>query len=744
MEKILELSPELINQIAAGEVIDSPVSVVKELVENAIDAGSTEITVKIIRAGLDTIEVSDNGCGIPYEDIPLFIKPHATSKLRNYDDLFHLKTFGFRGEAVSSIAAVSHMAVTTRVPDTPGHSYEWIGGVYQGDSFAGTLDGTKITVGNLFFNTPVRLGFLKSEKVLEAEVTQCMLRFILAFPKIRFAFYADGECIVHSLGTNEEEAMLYTYGPSVLKECIKVDAQKGDMHIYGYIGNQYFSKPNRSYQSIFLNKRCIESPTISAAMNAAYMPFLMKKRYPLYVLNIDMPEDTYDVNVHPKKLDVKFLNTSKVYGSIYSLVSGILDGETSALQFVAPDSPYLKSREEELAERAKHNEREKEDIQLQKKYGENYAGVAYNQDTLPPTKTDEALRKRLHEENTTEYILRNAGNKNGDKPTLIAGEKNETYSSRYFNKITSKERGRSYALGGSESAASRGSNMSEASHAVMMGAATPEPSLGTSPDHPFGTSPRALTLEKEVKKQKEREALEEKIINDYEYPPKNAAKKADKSLYEDNKQLVAKAEKEGELKQDKIDTSAFKFCGKLFNTYLIYEYDSAAYIIDQHAAHERMIYDRLKKQMDERKIIQQPLLLPYILEVNVIENVFVSDQLENIRALGFDIEQFGKNSYKVSAVPLDLQSIDLKQFFGDIIADMNSYKGIKLNDILKDKLATSACKAAVKGGMDLTQQEVDGLLKMMDGNMGIKCPHGRPVVVKMSKYELEKMFKRIV
>jgi len=756
MGKIRELPPELINQIAAGEVIDSPVSVVKELVENAIDAGSSEITVKILRAGLDTIEVSDNGCGIPYEDIPMFIKPHATSKLHSYDDLFRLKTFGFRGEAVSSIAAVSHMTVTTRVPDTPGHTWEWIGGIYQGDSFAGTLDGTKITVSELFFNTPVRLGFLKSEKSIEAEVTQCMLRFILAFPKIRFAFYADGECIVHSLGTNEEEAMLYTYGPSVLKECIKVDATRGNMHIYGYIGNQFFSKPNKSYQSIFLNGRCIESPIISAAMMSAYSTYLMKKRYPLYVLNIDMPENEYDVNVHPKKLDVKFLNSGMVYGTIYKLISGILDGETSAMQFVAEDSPYLKSKEEKEAEQQKIVEKEQEDMALKRKYGEHYAGVAYNQETLPPTKTDEELRRRLHEE-------KDSSSPKEDKPTLIAGKSDESYSSRYFDKIGYKEQQRRgvYVVSGSEASAGRASaNMSEASHAVMIGSTTLDATMDVSPDHPYGTSDRGLTLEREEKAAKEREELEDKIISDFEYPPKKPKKSPADSgnSGEDLKTTYITAENEkiaeekatedtardGNVKQSKIDTSAFRYCGKLFNTYLIYECESDAYIIDQHAAHERLIFDRLKKKVEDRQIIQQPLLLPYILEVNVIENVFVSDQIENIRALGFDIDQFGANAYKVSAVPTDLQDINLKQFFEDIIADMNSYKGIKLDDILKDKLATSACKAAVKGGMDLTEQEVASLLQMMDGNMGIKCPHGRPVVVKMSKYELEKMFKRIV
>lgn len=756
MEKIRELPPELINQIAAGEVIDSPVSVVKELVENAIDAGSSEITVKIIRAGLDAIEVSDNGCGIPYEDIPLFIKPHATSKLHSYDDLFRLKTFGFRGEAVSSIAAVSRMTVTTRVPDKPGHTWEWVGGVYQGDSFAGTLDGTKITVNELFFNTPVRLGFLKSEKAIEAEITQCMLRFILAFPKIRFAFYADGECIVHSLGTNEEEAMLYTYGPAVLKECIKVDAQRGNMHIYGYIGNQFFSKPNKSYQSIFLNGRCIESSIISAAMMSAYSTYLMKKRYPMYVLNIDMPENEYDVNVHPKKLDVKFLNSGLVYGTIYKLIAGILDGETSAMQYVAEDSPYLKTKEEAAEEHKKIIEKDKEDRQLEQKYGEHYAGVAYNQETLPPTKTDEELRRRLHDEKDQSPLTVSE-----EKPTLIAGKSNETYSSRYYEKIGRKQRdGFGFAVSGSESKKSGPSaNMSEASHAVMIGAKTYEPTGNASADHPFGTSDRGLTLEREEKAAKEKEALEEQIINDYEYPPKKPKKpaaaanggesdgqkaKSDDGLFDENKKLSENAARDGSLKQEKIDTSTLRFCGKLFNTYLIYEGESDAYIIDQHAAHERLIFDRLKKRMEERQIIQQPLLLPYILEVNVIENVFVSDQIENIRALGFDIEAFGANSYKISAVPIDLQDINLKQFFGDVIADMNSYKGIKLDDILKDKLATSACKAAVKGGMDLTEQEVKSLLTMMDGNMGIKCPHGRPVVVKMSKYELEKMFKRIV
>ncbi len=684
MAKINILTEQVYNRIAAGEVVDRPYSVVKELIENSIDAGATEILIFIEQGGKQLIRIIDNGTGIEYDDLKSAYMPHATSKISGVKDLENITTLGFRGEAVASIAAVSQMNITSKTKEGKCYSLSCSGGTIGQIVEAAGENGTDISVKNLFFNTPVRLKFLKSDRAEEADISNFISRFILDRPNISFKYYLNNKLMMQSYGTNEEEALVCVYGASILQNCFKINAEKHGIKICGYIGNQNFFKPNKSYQSVFLNGRYVVNQTISAAVANAYSSYMMKRQYPFYVLYIDVPTEIVDVNVHPNKADVRFSDNQVVYGCIYTVISSILDGNSKALDYVVSDDSQ--------------NYREKKETYQQ--------DILYHLNDKEYGKNIEIDTKRRREENGQKIPCSSFSYEEARKEIELDRKSENLNSGRElpFSK---------------EDIANEDISTETKKEETENNGVKPEKSLD------FLSNRLAVhSLEGENEKTDEGTGID---------------------VFAENKRFLEEAENnETIIKQNRVDTSSFVFKGSLFNTYLIYENEDCIYLIDQHAAHERLIFDRLKAQMESRTIIQQPLLLPYVLEVNSFEGLFLSDQMENIRAIGFDIDAFGINSYKVSAVPIDLQSIDLKEFFEDILADISGLKNIKLDSLLKDRLAMKACKAAIKGGMDLTKEETDTLLKEIDGNLGLKCPHGRPVVVKLTKYEIEKMFKRIV
>lgn len=681
MSKINILSAQVYNRIAAGEVVDRPYSVVKELVENAIDAGATEIEIYVEGGGKQLIRVVDNGGGISRDDLHAAFLPHATSKIAKADDLERIMTLGFRGEAVASIAAVSKMTITSKVSGENCYRLTSDGGKLGEIVEAAGGDGTDVSVEMLFFNTPVRLGFLKSDKSEETDITNFVSRFILNRPDISFRYYVGGKRILQSFGGGEEEAVVGVYGASILKDCYKIDASKHGIRLRGYIGNQNFSKPNKTYQSVFLNGRYIINSTISAAVSNAYASYLMKRQYPFYVLYIDMPTEIVDVNVHPNKADVRFADNQTVYGCIYSVISAVLDGQPKALEYLVSDKTAVASEIEAEAEKV------------------------MSPKAAPASAVPFSAPKKEKP--------RNAPLNNSAKGVV---------SFSYEDARRELEKVRPSKTTSMELPFELESNAEENAVPVQSVPAEKKSLRETYAD---------LQVEKNI--------LE---VNSPEAAPAVKTQGNSEDFFAENKRFLE--ELETKAKQNKIDVSSCAYAGKLFNTYLLYERGDEVYIIDQHAAHERLIFDRLKEQMRTRKVLQQPMLLPYVLNLNAFESAFIREKMENIREMGFDIDEFGNNAFKVSAVPLDLQSIDLALFFNEILGDISGYRSIKLEDLLKDKLATAACKAAVKGGMDLTREETDRLFRLMDGNMGLKCPHGRPVVVKMTKTELEKMFKRIV
>ena len=706
MAKINILPAKVYNRIAAGEVVERPCSVVKELVENAIDAGATEIEIHIENGGKQLIRVVDNGCGISRDDLQSAFLPHATSKIAQAEDLENILTLGFRGEAIASISSVSKMTITSKTAEGKCYSLSSNGGELGQITQAAGENGTEVCVEMLFFNAPVRLKFLKSDKNEEAEITNFVSRFILNRSDISFTYYANGKKILQSFGGGDEEALISVYGASVLSNCFKIDATKHGVRIYGYIGNQNFFKPNRSYQSVFLNGRYIVNATVSAAISGAYASYLMKRQYPFYVLHIDLPTEIVDVNVHPNKADVRFADNQIIYGCIYSVISSILDGHTKALEYVVQTPNTQQSTEirretvqteVEIPQTTISAEEKPQSPSISTKQPEKgNVSTAYGFATL----TYEEAQREIE---TCAPVF--SSKKNGrilpfeevEKPKgFIPASEIPPYIPE--NDGSKYKRARSMAENGAEEL-----------HKQF-------------PDLFF-----------------ERHKL---TVNDPSMNVEGGDVSAEMDAFAANKRFLDELEKRN--KQNRIDVASGVYVGKLFNTYLMYELGNEVYIIDQHAAHERLIFNRLKEQMRTRTVARQPMLLPYQLDLNVFESTFIREHLKDIRDMGFSIEEHGDTSFLITAVPLDLQHIDLAKFFNEILGDVSGYRAIKLEELLKDKLATAACKAAVKGGMDLSVEEIDALFKLMDGDMGLKCPHGRPVVVKMTRTELEKMFKRIV
>ena len=638
MAKINILESNVYNRIAAGEVVDRPYSVVKEFVENSIDAGAKNITVSIERGGKDLICVSDDGAGIGKEDLRSAFLPHATSKIARAEDLDFIRTLGFRGEALASIASVANVRLRSRAAGAD-EAYELVcSGGKMGEITPCALGaGTEICAENLFFNTPVRAKFLKSDKGEEGDISNFVSRLVLGNPTVAFRYYIDGKLALQSFGGGEDEALAAVYGGNTVQECYKLDAEKHGIRIRGFLGKPSFTKANRTYQSVFVNGRYVVNNTIGSAISNAYASYLMKRQYPFYVLYIDIPPEAVDVNVHPNKSDVRFENNQVVYGCIYSVISSVLDGNASALEFVvgAKDAPA----EPEAA---------------------------------PRTASLENIAVPKREETAVDA--------SAAMPEGGSGYMKETprRQDAFFVPPRASE---------------------------MKGGAVFE----------FHDSASAADVEKERERQ---------------------------AVFEENKRYLEALE--NKTRQQKLIFENAVYRGCLFNTYLIYEEGDNAYIIDQHAAHERLIFDRLCAEAEKRKVVQQPLLVPYVLNVNREEFAFLAENAENIRRIGFEMEEFGQSSFKIAAVPLDLQDIDLGSFFEELLSEVGSLRGIRLTEVLRDRIAMTACKHAVKGGMLLTDSEKEKLFEMLHGDMGLKCPHGRPIAVKMTKYEIEKMFKRIV
>ena len=636
--KINLLTPDVYNKIAAGEVVDRPYSVVKELVENAIDAGATEIAVEIEGGGKRRIRVTDNGGGISRDDLPRAYAPHATSKLMTAGDLFHIHTLGFRGEAIASIAAVSKTEIVSRTEEGDAFSLSSEGGKMGEVLPAAGAKGTTVTVDGLFFNVPARLKFLKSDTQEEADIGGVMARFLLSRPDIAFTYTADGKVKYRSFGDGLPAALAAVYGAETLGRCIEIDAEKHGIRLHGFLGDRGFYKPNRTYQSLFVNGRSVVNQTVGAAVTNAYASYLMKRQYPFYVLFLDVPPEAVDVNVHPNKADVRFAENQLIYGCVYTVVSAVLDGSSKALEYlVRPAQPALSAQP--------------------------------------------AARAPMPEKDGA----------SGQAPVRESPQREPQPSDR-----------------------------------------------ASAPAMSYREAQKELAFDLSMPKNEPRFTERARPVMEVRQP---TAQEAD--AFEENRRYLLQQEQK-KAAQPRIDPAALVYKGELFQTYLLYECGDTAYFIDQHAAHERILFDKLKEKWETRDVVSQPMLMPFVYNGNAQEFAFLQRNFSLLREMGFEIEEFGDTSVRVSAVPAQLMGMDLDAFFAEVLSSMESLRAIRLADLLKDKLATAACKAAVKGGERLSEEEVRALVARMQGDMGMKCPHGRPAVVTMKRSELEKLFKRIV
>ena len=626
MPKINVLDSSIFNRISAGEVVEKPASVVKELVENSIDSGATAITIEIAEAGTKEIKIIDNGCGIEFDDLQSAFLPHATSKIKEVDDLDSISTLGFRGEALASIGSVSMVTLQSKTKDCEfGGKIEVEGGKINKPVECACVDGTSISVKNLFFNVPARAKFLKSNKTEEASITTFVTRLILANPTIAFKYVVDGKIVYQTNGKDLNEAIYTIYGKETVNNIIPLNYKTSNVSIEGYIGKPSFCKPNRTYQTLMVNGRYVVNQLISTAVFNAYENFVMKGKFPFFVLNIIVPFEDVDVNVHPNKLEVKFKPSLNMFGIVNNAVANEL-------------------------------------LQLNNVFEGEIDTIT---DVVSKTEPKE------------------------------------------FAKI----------VGGHSFSVSENNDKNEIDDAEPIKTATIFSSRETS------------------------------------FSPQNSIK----TLHSDNDDIyynLFKRVNSKDIKQEDILLNndhnaqsnisyASRVIGTLFNTYILLEMNNELYLIDQHAGHERVLFDNFKKQFEENSVIRQELLVPYVFTVNYEEADLLANEIDIINSLGFNIEPFGNNTFKITNVPLILQSINLKDFIDDSLKNINKIS--KTNEVIKDFIATKACKAAVKGGQQLSDNEISYLLnRIYEEKTTLLCPHGRPVCVKMSKDQIEKMFKRKV
>lgn len=644
MAKINILDKKIYNRIAAGEVVERPYSVIKELIENAIDAGATDIDVTIEDGGKRLMRVSDNGCGISREDLPKAFLPHATSKISTVEDLDKILTLGFRGEALASIGSVSKATILSKTKDDEMGNIIFCEGGVIGDADVYPSDtGTTVSVENLFFNTPARAKFLKASKSEETDITNIITRLILSHPDIAFKYTSDGKVMLQSFGGGLDEAIIEIYGYNTITDCIPIETEKNGIKISGFIGKNYFTKPNRTYQTVILNGRYVVNNTIQSSMHNAYAAYLMKRQYPFYVLKIDMSPETVDVNVHPNKTDVRFIDNQVIYSTLYSVVTKVLDGSAAALEIVKPN---------------------------------NYVPI------------DEGSRPIIPQKPITPDEI---GEAHCDRP-FVSGFNEElldqTIWGRY-NKSKSAEKEEEF-----------------------------EKTFDVADSH--DDEPRELGGNK----------IDDIFAENKKYIAEMEAKKA--------------AEEAEKARQEELKVEPeFKVIGQVLATYLILEKENDIYFIDQHAAHERLLYDKFIEEYKSGNVAEQTMLVPYIFRVNESESEFIIGKFPELRKAGFDISEYDVNEFAVYSVPVLLFDMDLKSFFDDLLSDI-SFKKETMPELIHDKIAMKACKAAIKSGKILSEDEIDALLKAMKYNTALRCPHGRPVTVKISRTEIDKWFKRIV
>lgn len=686
MSKIHVLNQDTINKIAAGEVIERPMAVVKELTENAIDADANAITVEVKDGGKALIRMTDNGVGMNEEDVRLAFTPHATSKIDDAEDLLRVSTLGFRGEALASISSVSQLEMVTKTRnELMGCRYEADGGKERTLEAVGCPDGTTILVRNLFFNTPARLKFLKSSPTEAGYINTLIERLALSHPDISFRFINQNQTKLHTSGNgNLKDVIYHIYGKDITSNLLEVDASEVSCQVKGYIGKPIISRGNRNYMNYFINGRYIKSSTIHKAIEDAYQPYTMQHRYPFTVLHFTVAPELVDINVHPQKMEIRFSDAQGIYQSVYHAISEALKHKEfiPEVSLAAPAHKAVPKKGQNTAKPVREPE------MFEKKRMQSV------QILEEIKKQDERLKQQGVLRETAVYGKRDS--------TEISRETDQSVSNMEQIKTTGET---VLDMGQKETAGNTASNMGQPEET---------PNTVRNMEQPENAENALPNTER---------------INEVRY---NVHDPVQESFFDEGI-LSEQAQKE------------VKIIGQVFDTYWILQYENAMYMVDQHAAHEKVLYERFMKQLSEKKAMVQMLQPPVILTLTMQEEQAVKEHMSVFEELGYQIEPFGGREYAVSGVPAHLPQIGNEELLKEVIDAMVDEHSRPTPDILKDKIASMSCKAAVKGNNRLPREQMEELLReLMTLENPYHCPHGRPTMIKMTKTELDKKFKRIV
>ena len=648
MANIQVLDQITIDKIAAGEVIERPSSIVKELVENAIDAKATAVTVEIKEGGISFIRITDNGCGIPKEEVPLAFLRHSTSKIRCVEDLSGISSLGFRGEALSSIAAISQVELITKTRESEfGTKYVIEGGQEKSLEDAGAPDGTTFLIHQIFYNTPARRKFLKTPMTEASHVNELMIRLALSHPEVSIQFINNGQKKLHTSGNGKLKDVIYhVFGRDIANNLLEVDERIDGIHLTGFIGKPLVSRGNRNYENYYINGRYVKSNIIAKAIEDAYKDFTMQHKYPFTVLHFKMDGQDLDVNVHPTKMELRFSNQQEVYNFVYHALKNALTEKE-----LIPRVELLEAKE-------------------------------------VPKIPEPSIEKPMSLPN--------------QRPSV---EKPEIKDEAYFMKKM-RERVESYHKQHSQAEVKDRTQIHR--------------------------EPMQIDRIREAANYARAQEKVEKSIN----PPKKVESSMESTQlnFFEEKLLSKKSMKE------------YKLIGQVFETYWLVEFQDQLYIIDQHAAHERILYEKTLRGMKDRNYTSQYLSPPIVLNLSMQEAELLRTHMDLFVGIGFEIEEFGGDSYAIRAVPDNLFSIAKNELLIEMLDNLSEEITSKeAPDMIAEKIASMSCKAAVKGNSRLSAAEVDTLIgELLELENPYHCPHGRPTIIAMTKRELEKKFKRIV
>lgn len=760
MRKIAVLDQNTIDKIAAGEVVERPSSVVKELVENAIDAGATAVTVEITDGGKKLIRITDNGAGIEADQIPLAFLRHATSKIEKVEDLEQIASLGFRGEALSSIAAVSQVELITKTPSAvSGSRYIIEGGVEHSLEELGAPEGTTFLVRNLFYNTPARSKFLKSNMTEANYIHTLMEQLALSHPEISFKYIQNRQVKLHSSGNYSVKDVIYSvYGRDITKALLDAEFENDFMKITGFVGKPEIARGNRSFENYYINGRYVKNNIITKAIENAYKGFLMQHKFPFVSLQMQMEGNDLDVNVHPAKREVRFAREQEVYEAVYDTVRRALTGKEmipkvsvgrpepetkeTPVKSVSVPEPFEKKRREQLCGHA-----EKEIKETGISGDRAYAGAG----AFVPEKTKSWMERPAYQSTVKEPSVSYSASHTTEtkKPQVFSASEEDLFQGTLREKQEEElKRETETKLPAEENRELKNTGRSQMKNTVPVSQNTNQKkehwiSEKEKPESgDFLSEPAEIT---HTSDSPEKTAQNLETVISVETEPGISAAESDQNSHE----MTAQEPRQLELFEEKLlapeSRERIRLVGQIFDTYWLAQFGDNFYIIDQHAAHEKVYYERLVKSFQEKTVDSQYLNPPLIVTLNLQEENILKENQKYFSQFGFEIEEFGGKEYRISAVPATLYGFSEEALFLEMLDQLSGSGEKDALDIFASRLATMACKAAVKGNHAMSAKEAEKLIdELLTLDNPYHCPHGRPTIISMTRTELEKKFKRIV